>query len=76
MGERVYLAFQAEYEGSIPFTRSKALKRLVDRPGRILNRRTAHGQYMGGTIWGVGSVIHEQTEIDPRTSRYVNSNRV
>jgi hypothetical protein len=70
------VAFQAEYEGSIPFTRSNALKRLVDRPGRILNRRTAHSQYMGGTIWGVGSIIHEQTEIDPRTSRYVNSNLV
>jgi xanthine dehydrogenase YagR molybdenum-binding subunit len=29
---------------------------------------------MGGMIWGVGSAIHEQTEIDPRTSSYVNSN--
>ena len=42
--------------------------------GRILNPRTAHSQYMGGMIWGVGSAIHEQTEIDPRTSRYVNAN--
>jgi xanthine dehydrogenase YagR molybdenum-binding subunit len=25
-------------------------------------------------IWGIGSAIHEQTEIDPRTSRYVNAN--
>ena len=25
-------------------------------------------------IWGVGSAIHEQTEIDQRTSRYVNAN--
>jgi hypothetical protein len=27
-----------------------------------------------GMIWGIGSAIHEQTEIDPRTSRYVNAN--
>ena len=39
--------------------------------GRILNPRTAHSQYMGGMIWGIGSAIHEQTGIDPRTSRYV-----
>jgi xanthine dehydrogenase YagR molybdenum-binding subunit len=42
--------------------------------GRILNPRTAHSQYMGGMIWGIGSALHEQTEIDPRTSRYVNTN--
>jgi xanthine dehydrogenase YagR molybdenum-binding subunit len=29
---------------------------------------------MGGMIWGIGSALHEQTEIDPRTSRYVNTN--
>ena len=40
----------------------------------ILNPRTAHSQYMGGMIWGIGSALHEQTEIDPRTSRYVNTN--
>ena len=42
--------------------------------GRILNPRTAHSQYMGGMIWGIGSALHEKTEIDPRASRYVNSN--
>jgi CO/xanthine dehydrogenase Mo-binding subunit len=36
--------------------------------------RTAHSQYMGGMIWGIGSALHEQTEIDPRASRYVNTN--
>jgi xanthine dehydrogenase YagR molybdenum-binding subunit len=25
-------------------------------------------------VWGIGSALHEQTEIDPRTSRYVNTN--
>jgi xanthine dehydrogenase YagR molybdenum-binding subunit len=27
---------------------------------------------MGGMIWGIGSALHEATEIDKRTARYVN----
>lgn len=27
---------------------------------------------MGGVIWGISSALHEQTEIDRRTARYVN----
>ena len=42
--------------------------------GRIMNTRTAHSQYVGGMIWGIGSALHEATEIDPRTARYVNDN--
>jgi xanthine dehydrogenase YagR molybdenum-binding subunit len=29
---------------------------------------------MGGAIWGLSSALHEATEIDPRTARYVNTN--
>jgi xanthine dehydrogenase YagR molybdenum-binding subunit len=42
--------------------------------GRIMNTRTAHSQLMGGMIWGVSSALHEATEIDKRTARYVNDN--
>ncbi len=42
--------------------------------GRIVNPITAHSQYMGGMIWGIGSALHEATEIDERTARYVNDN--
>ncbi len=42
--------------------------------GRIINPRTAHSQLMGGMIWGIGSALHEKTEIDPRTARYTNDN--
>lgn len=42
--------------------------------GRILNARTAHSQYMGGVIWGIGSALHEETQIDRRHGRYVNTN--
>ena len=40
--------------------------------GRIMNRRTARSQLSGGQIWGVSSVLHEATEVDRRTARYVN----
>ncbi|MEZ0168549.1 xanthine dehydrogenase family protein molybdopterin-binding subunit [Microvirga sp. TS319] len=42
--------------------------------GRIVNPLTAHSQYMGGMIWGLGAALLEVTEIDPRHARYVNDN--
>ncbi len=42
--------------------------------GRIINPRTAHSQFMGGMIWGIGSALHEKTEVDLRTARYTNDN--
>ena len=42
--------------------------------GRIVNPRTARSQLMGGLIWGIGSALHEATEIDRRNARYVNDN--
>jgi xanthine dehydrogenase YagR molybdenum-binding subunit len=42
--------------------------------GTIVNPITAHSQYMGGVVWGVASALHEATEIDLRTARYVNDN--
>ena len=42
--------------------------------GRLMNTRTAHSQLMGGMIWGIGSALHEATEIDVERARYVNDN--
>jgi xanthine dehydrogenase YagR molybdenum-binding subunit len=42
--------------------------------GRLMNTRTVHSQLMGGLIWGIGSALHEATEIDDRYARYVNDN--
>ena len=39
-----------------------------------MNTRTAHRQYVGSLIWGIGSALHEANEIDGRTARYVNHN--
>ncbi|MDB5482297.1 MAG: putative Xanthine dehydrogenase (yagR)molybdenum-binding subunit, partial [Caulobacteraceae bacterium] len=42
--------------------------------GTIVNPLTAYSQFMGGTIWGLSAALHEQTEIDLQTARYVNDN--
>lgn len=42
--------------------------------GKIINQTTAHSQLTGGMIWGISSALHEATEMDPRTARYVNEN--
>ena len=42
--------------------------------GTIVNPLTAHSQYVGGMIWGLGAALEEKTEIDPRHARYVNDN--
>ncbi len=39
-----------------------------------MNPRTARSQLMGGIIWGLSSALHEATELDERTARYVNTN--
>jgi xanthine dehydrogenase YagR molybdenum-binding subunit len=42
--------------------------------GRLLNRKTAHSQLMGGIVWGMGMALMEQTEYDLRYGRAVNAN--
>ena len=40
--------------------------------GRIFNPKTARSQLIGGMIWGVGSALHEQVVVDPRSGAFVN----
>ena len=42
--------------------------------GRILNTKTAGSQIMGGMIWGIGMALHEETLLDHRFGRIMNSN--
>jgi xanthine dehydrogenase YagR molybdenum-binding subunit len=42
--------------------------------GTIVNMQTARSQLMGGAIWGVSSALHEETELDATSARYVNTN--
>jgi xanthine dehydrogenase YagR molybdenum-binding subunit len=41
--------------------------------GRMLNAKTARSQLLGGVVWGLSMALQEQTLIDPRTGRIVNS---
>jgi len=41
--------------------------------GRILNAKTARSQLIGGMIWGVGSALHEHSEVDTRFGAFVNN---
>ena len=42
--------------------------------GTIVNPLAAYSQFMGGSIWGISSALHEHTEMDQRAARYVNEN--
>jgi xanthine dehydrogenase YagR molybdenum-binding subunit len=52
------------------------LDRLVGAydAGQIVNPKTARSQAIGGIIWGVGQALLEQSEMDPRTARFLNRN--
>lgn len=41
--------------------------------GNLLNAKTAHSQLMGGVVYGLGMALMEETQLDPRSGRYVNS---
>jgi xanthine dehydrogenase YagR molybdenum-binding subunit len=42
--------------------------------GRILNRKTASSQIIGGVVWGIGMALHEETLIDHKFGRVMNAN--
>jgi xanthine dehydrogenase YagR molybdenum-binding subunit len=77
-GDKMMYAMGAEFvEVRIhALTREIRVQRIVGAfaAGRLMNTRTARSQLMGGMIWGIGSALHEATEIDVRNARYVNDN--
>jgi xanthine dehydrogenase YagR molybdenum-binding subunit len=77
-GKKLMYAFGAEFVEVRVHARTKEVRvpRAVGAfaAGRIMNTRTAHSQLMGGMIWGIGSALHEATEIDKREARYINDN--
>jgi xanthine dehydrogenase YagR molybdenum-binding subunit len=77
-GEKLMYAMGAEFvEVRVnALTREIRVPRIVGAfaAGRLVNTRTARSQYLGAMIWGISSALHEATEIDERTARYVNDN--
>lgn len=76
--DRIQFAFGAQFVEVRVHARTREIRvpRIVGAfaSGRIMNTRTARSQYMGGMIWGIGSALHEETEIDTNAARYVNTN--
>ena len=42
--------------------------------GKILNEKTARSQFQGGIIWGIGMGLMEESLLDDKHARYVNTN--
>jgi xanthine dehydrogenase YagR molybdenum-binding subunit len=42
--------------------------------GRILNPKTARSQVLGGVVFGMGMVLHEESMLDHRLGRFMNHN--
>lgn len=40
--------------------------------GRVVNRRTANSQFIGGIVWGISLALHERTDVDWRYGRITN----
>lgn len=51
------------------------VERFVSRfaCGRILNLKTATSQIKGGIIWGIGMALMEESVMDNRTGKFINS---
>jgi xanthine dehydrogenase YagR molybdenum-binding subunit len=75
-GPKVKYAFGAEFVEVRIHRRTREIRvpRIVGAfaGGRIMNTRTARSQLMGGMIWGISTALHEATDVDRRTARYVN----
>ena len=76
-GEKLMYAFGAEFVEVRIHQRTREIRvpRIVGAfaAGHIMNPRTARSQLMGGMVWGIGSALHEETELDARHARYVNA---
>jgi xanthine dehydrogenase YagR molybdenum-binding subunit len=42
--------------------------------GRVMSRRTARSQVLGGLVWGIGACLREASEVDRRYGGFLNSN--
>ncbi|HZE84918.1 MAG TPA: xanthine dehydrogenase family protein molybdopterin-binding subunit [Puia sp.] len=59
-----------------PLTGAVKVKKLVAvvDAGKIVNRKTAGSQMIGGAVGGIGMVLTEEALFDDRYGRYVNGN--
>ncbi|WP_315761781.1 xanthine dehydrogenase family protein molybdopterin-binding subunit [Sphingomonas sp. Y38-1Y] len=69
-----YIAHFAEVHVE-PRTRRIRVPRVVSVAdcGRVISPRTAASQVRGGVVWGIGSALREETEVDPRFGGWFNN---
>jgi xanthine dehydrogenase YagR molybdenum-binding subunit len=69
-----YIAHFAEVHIE-PRTRRVRVPRVVSVVdcGRVISPRTAESQVRGGVVWGIGSALREETEVDPRFGGWLNN---
>ena len=60
-------------DADLGMTRVKRVVAVYD-VGRIVNRQTAHRQFIGGIVWGISLALHEDTDVDWRYGRITNAN--
>ncbi len=53
-------------------TVSRALTAVA--AGRIINPKTARSQILGGMVWGISKTLCEETILDARLGKYMNTN--
>ena len=58
-----------------PRTRRVRVPRVVSIAdcGRVISPRTAESQVLGGVVWGIGSALREETEVDARYGGWLNN---
>lgn len=58
-----------------PGTRRIRVPRVVSVAdcGRVVSPRTAASQVRGGVVWGIGSALREETEVDERFGGWLNN---
>jgi xanthine dehydrogenase YagR molybdenum-binding subunit len=75
--DRVQFVFGAEFVEVRVRARTREIRvlRLVGAfaGGHIANTRTARSQLMGEMIWGIGSALHESTEMDKAAARVIST---
>ncbi len=58
-----------------PLTRRIRVPRVVSIAdcGRVISPKTSASQVRGGVVWGIGSALREETEVDPRYGGWLNN---
>jgi xanthine dehydrogenase YagR molybdenum-binding subunit len=62
---------EVEVDEDFGTTRVRRVVAVYD-VGRIVNRRTANSQFIGGIVWGISLALHEVSEVDWRYGRITN----